>query len=89
MSRSVAIVSDVLRERQRQDRLKAEGKFAYTCADEECSDELCAVVLGEEFGEVCRAVCDKNPRNLREELVQVAAGAVAWIEKLDKQRGAE
>lgn len=89
MSRPVAIVSDVLREHQRQERLKASGKLPYTCADEECSDELCSVILGEEFGDVCRAVEDNNPRNLREELIQVAAVAVAWIEKLDKQRGAE
>lgn len=30
-------------------------------------------VLGEEVGEVCRAINDGDPKNLREELIQVAA----------------
>ena len=38
-----------------------------------------AAVLTEECGEVSRAVLDDNP-NLRTELVQVAAVAVAWLE---------
>lgn len=37
-------------------------------------------VLGEEFGEVARAVLDRNHPNLVAELVQVAAVAVAWLE---------
>lgn len=39
-------------------------------------------VLAEEFGEVSRAVLDKNSAGLRAELVQVAAVAVAWLEGL-------
>lgn len=41
-------------------------------------------VLGEEFGEVAIALNDKEPiENLRAELVQVAAVAVAWVEYID------
>lgn len=52
----------------------------------DCSSQLVApivkaAVLTEECGEVCRAVLDGAP-NLREELVQVAAVAVAWLEAL-------
>lgn len=53
-----------------------------------------AVILGEEFGEVCRAVWDlgqsrtPNPRlfrqQLRDELIQVAAVACSWVEVLDR-----
>lgn len=40
-------------------------------------------VLGEEFGEVCRAVLDKKDLDLRTELVQLAAVAVAWLEGME------
>ncbi len=79
---------DVLRavahERIRQEELKAAGKFTHTCADAELSDDACCRVLGEEFGEVCRALNDGDLANLREELVQVAAVAVAWVERIDR-----
>ncbi len=37
-------------------------------------------VLGEEFGEICRAVNDKDLENLYEETIQVAAVAAAMAE---------
>jgi hypothetical protein len=46
-------------------------------------------ILGEEYGEVCKAVCDNlyrigpNP-NYREELIQVAAVAIQMIECYDR-----
>lgn len=39
-------------------------------------------VLAEECGEVARAVLDRNRSQLRRELIQVAAVAVAWLEAL-------
>jgi NTP pyrophosphatase (non-canonical NTP hydrolase) len=39
-----------------------------------------AAVLAEECGEVARAVLEVDMRGLRDELVQVAAVAVAWLE---------
>jgi len=48
------------------------------------------VILGEEFGEVCRALYEAKDFSLgeeyRQELVQVAAVAVAAIESYDAQR---
>ena len=41
-----------------------------------------SAVLGEEVGEVQRAVLDRDNDALRRELVQVAAVAVAWLESL-------
>jgi hypothetical protein len=79
-----ALIS-VLAERHRQERLKAAGKFSHTCADNELSDDACCRVLGEEFGEVCRALNDgEDPSALRAELIQVAAVAVAWVERIDR-----
>ena len=43
--------------------------------------KLC--VLSEEVGEVSRALLDGNKADLRAELVQVAAVAVAWLEGID------
>lgn len=45
-------------------------------------------VLGEEFGEVCKELIEKNsPAHLRAELVQLAAMSIAWIEVLDMATG--
>lgn len=80
---------EVRTERYRQEQLKHEGRFRYTCADKELTNAERAVILGEEFGEACRAVLeagdvvnDKHGAQLRKELIQVAAVAVAWIEAL-------
>ena len=43
-------------------------------------------ILGEEFGEVCRAVCDHDDKNYREELIHVAAVAVQMIECYDRNK---
>ncbi len=52
-----------------------------------------SAILGEECGEVCKALLDTpeygNHRRIREELIQVAAVAVAWIEYIDRVELAE
>jgi hypothetical protein len=68
-------------ERFRQETLKLEGKFKYTCAYK-LVPECKLAILAEEFGEVARAVCENDNANLCEELVQVAAVCVAWLESL-------
>jgi NTP pyrophosphatase (non-canonical NTP hydrolase) len=84
------IWSDVLTERDRQETLKAAGKFPYTCADPELFHSERALILSEEVGEVARAILndlkfatDGRPPNLRQELIQVMAVSLAWIEALD------
>jgi hypothetical protein len=86
------IFDAIYRERERQEQLKVAGKFRFTCADIELGDIVAGLILGEECGEVCRAVLnldrfttDANRKDLRSELIQVAAVAVAWVEKLDKR----
>jgi NTP pyrophosphatase (non-canonical NTP hydrolase) len=83
-----AIFQEISAERARQDMLKAEGRFEFTCADPESSDWYALAVLTEEVGEAARAVLGKHGKvldggDLRKELIQVAAVAVAWIEGLD------
>ena len=75
------VLAEVGRERSRQEQLKAKGKFTYTCADAEMPDGQRLAVLVEEVGEVARAMNDG--KGLREELIQVAAVAVAWVEAID------
>lgn len=47
---------------------------------------LCMSVLTEEVGEVARAILNNDRVNLHDELVQVAAVAVAWLEGLEATR---
>ena len=82
----MTIYEELAVERGRQEQLKA--------ADATMSNGAWLAVLGEEFGEVCRALLevgvdgaearDKHGKDLRKELIQVAAVAVAWIEGLDR-----
>ncbi len=89
---TIRVVLNVIGERHNQEFLKNRGKFKYTCADAEMSHAECLTVLAEEVGEVAHEVNECIGRTsgpdlarLRAELVQVAAVAVAWIEKVDKQ----
>lgn len=81
MSHTLDILDDVMRERLRQDSLW--GK-------QEHDDGAWSLILGEEFGEVCKAALEiqfdlKDDEPLRKELVQVAAVAVNWIEALERR----
>lgn len=80
------ILDEVVAERARQERLKASGKFSYTCADLEPTPGAKTAILGEEYGEVCRAVCEEDNEQLRVELIQAAAVAVAWVQSLDRAK---
>ena len=100
VTRNAHIYEAIDDERARQERLKAEGKFTFTCADPQMTDGARIAVLGEEFGEVCRAALergvdgeqsyDKHGKDLRKELIQLCAVGVAMIEALDRrERDAE
>lgn len=83
----------VNKERGRQEELRNAGKFAYTCATDPGmlpAEKLS--VLAEEFGEVAKHIteCVIDPARLdkialQNELIQVAACAVAWAEALEKE----
>lgn len=70
----------IIDERNRQDRKHGEGSMR------RCADNIRLAILTEEVGEVARAIIEGDAENLREELVQVAACAVAWIEAIDSER---
>jgi len=87
------VLEAVRRECRRQEELKAEGRFKYTCRDPEMSDTERLAVLVEEVGEAARAVLemrdlanDKHMANLEKELIQVAAVAVSWVEGMGRTR---
>lgn len=77
------IVSLVYRERLRQDELKLSGKFPYTAADNALTYGQKLAILVEEVGEVARGMNETVVASeLKAELIQVAAVAVAWAESL-------
>lgn len=86
------IFANIEHERIRQEQLKVEGRSEFTCADQSMNPLAALAVLTEEIGEVAKAVLvteklsqgTADDDNLRTELIQVAAVAVAWIEKLDR-----
>lgn len=78
----------VANERVRQELKARDGGFAWTCSEPEIPNEARLAVLVEEVGEVARAVLGLNGAvtdggDLKNELVQVAAVVVAWLEALD------
>jgi hypothetical protein len=93
------IFVDITTERRRQEKLKADGHFKYTCADLGMTTTEKVAVLGEEYGEVCKAALEveklakrmsdihnTSPWKydpLRQELIEVCAVAVAWLEAID------
>jgi NTP pyrophosphatase (non-canonical NTP hydrolase) len=73
----------ILLERERQDAKWCRGYDEagnLIWADDETSAEKKLTILMEEVGEVARAILERDPYNLREELVQVAAVAIAWLQ---------
>lgn len=90
IARRDVAVAEVLAERDRQEATCAEKRavgFVWrTCADPGLPWGERLAVLGEEFGEVCRELCDaraddREPGpNLRVELVQLAAVVLACVE---------
>lgn len=74
------VLGDVWEERQRQQELLEIKKIPWDTSDPVIPTAMKLSVLVEEVGEVARAILEES--NLREELIQVAAVAVAWAESL-------
>jgi hypothetical protein len=80
---SLTIFSEVEKEQERQKRLKREGKIRFTASDQKPTDAAKLTVLASQVGGASDAVLEKRGV-LREELVKVAAVAVAWINAIDR-----
>lgn len=84
---TASIWADILAERARQaEKWNHSHYWGHgDCSSSDVALEVKAAVLMEECGEVARAVLDVSPMSdLRAELVQVAAVAVAMIEWIDR-----
>lgn len=77
----MTVLDQVDAERVRQEELYADGLLRWIASRPDCPNELRLAALVEEVGEVARAYHDGG--DVRTELVQVAAVAVAWVEGLD------
>ena len=86
---SADVFTRITAERERQNLLLRQGKFSYTCASPVADPRRKLRVIVEELGEVAEALfrleaseCKANREHLIEELIQVAAVAVAWLDAL-------
>lgn len=83
LQRHARALRDVHEERLRQDELVRTEKISWGCCDPTAPEGIKLAVLTEEVGEVARAILENDdPTHLREELIQVAAVAVAWAESI-------
>jgi len=75
------IIDAIKRERHLQDGIWGEQNHP---------NDMWAVILGEEYGEVCNAVLAQPlcTMSLKSELVQVAAVAIAWLECIEQRERA-
>lgn len=87
------VLNDIQYERERQFKLKEEGRFKYTPSDDELHDGERYWMIAEEMGEVSRNCLARkmlvtdgeiSDAALYKELCQVAALSLAWMQRLDK-----
>ena len=69
------VLEEVMEERKRQDELWGEQNH---------DDGIWLAILVEEVGEVANDINERS-KELREELIQVAAVAVSWVESIDRR----
>jgi NTP pyrophosphatase (non-canonical NTP hydrolase) len=91
----MSVFEQIAAERVRQQELLRAGKFTYTAASPVADNNRKLRILVEEVGEVAEAIdhleqlnhnspaAKRQREHLREELIQVAAVAVAWLEALE------
>ena len=84
MTKTVGVLSEVLKERESQERRWGEQDHL---------PEQWLAILGEEFGEVSKAICEYRLQHramagpeIRAELIQLAAVAVAMVECHDRKK---
>ena len=61
------------------ERSKQDKKWGYP---RYLSDPFWYTILGEEVGEIARGILEHDVENLKDELVQVAAVCVAWLQNI-------
>jgi NTP pyrophosphatase (non-canonical NTP hydrolase) len=78
-------MAEIAAERDRQrDKWRGPHRWGQgDCSSRAVTPIVKVAVLGEEYGEVARAVLEHDDAALRRELVQVAAVAVAWLESFE------
>lgn len=67
-------VNDVMIERERQDCIHPRSDWPGI---------VWATVMGEEYGEICRAILENDRENLKDELVQLAAVCMRVYENIE------
>jgi len=88
-----SVLREIEYERLAQETLREDGRFSHTCSNLDMPIQDCLIVLLREVGEFAQEVpCLKakqshhghgNVANMKTECIQVAAVAVAIVEKLN------
>lgn len=60
ITRMLSVFAMISEERLNQEKLKAEGRFQYTCVDPEASHGQCFAIVLEEIGEVAQAIASRE-----------------------------
>lgn len=75
---------DVVRRRIAVERARQSKEYA---DDRSLPPSFWYLILAEEVGEVAKDILENKPLTMEEEIVQVAAVAIAWLEDIEIQRG--
>lgn len=74
-------------ELQRYAKRVRTGRWKWSLATPFVDDRMKLPVLLEEVGEIGSAIKKGDRENLKEEVAQVAAGALAWLSALEEEHG--
>lgn len=79
MSNQLRSVIDIYTLQEIQtERFRQHDKFGH---EHIATPEQMGLILGEEYGEICRAICQNaDPIELRKVVVQLAAVCIAWLD---------
>lgn len=66
-----------------QERINQDVKWG----EQNHTPEKWMIIIGEEYGETCKEILEKDDKKYREELVQLTASCLAALECFDRNKG--
>lgn len=73
-----AVISEVTKAALQAERYSQHLKFGH---EPKATQFQMGLILGEEYGEICRAICQRKDRaEIEKEVIQLAAVCIAWLD---------